>query len=174
MDIGFSYWLAEYFITSVGSAKVLSSLTVGVYLCGIIMGRFSVSRIKKNVKIVSIIFIGLLISTTALFLLLNLPNPLVKLVLCFIYGIGVGPVFPMLMSKGTELYPRKSGAVTGLLFAFMSLGGMVFPLLIGYIGNTRGLGGAYGSLFFIGALIFMGVIIINNSEKKVAGTNPSV
>lgn len=165
IDIGFSYWLAEYFTTVVGAAAVFSSLAVSAYLCGVILSRFFLFRFSDSAHISFIISGGLILSGTSLAFFLNLSFPLLKLLLCILFGVGVGPVFPFLMSRGTELYPNKSGAVTGVLFATMSFSGMVFPLLIGLIGNNAGIEGAYYSLFAVGALIVVGVLVINKTRQ---------
>lgn len=171
IDIGFSYWLAEYFTTEVGSAAVFSSIAVSAYLCGIMLSRFSLSRFSYSARTGTIMLLGLLIAGISLILFLNLPFAPVKLLLCIVYGIGIGPVFPFLMAKGTGLYPGKSGAVTGILFATMSLSGMVFPFLIGLIGTEVGIEGAYYSLFVLGLFIAAGIFIINRRipEADAAG-----
>jgi MFS transporter, FHS family, glucose/mannose:H+ symporter len=165
IDIGFSYWLAEYFTTVVGAAAAFSSIAVSAYLCGVIVSRFSMSRYSKLSGIGKITLFGLTLSGISLVLFLNLPLPWLKLLMAVFYGIGVGPVFPFLLSMGTGLYPGKSGAVTGILFAAVSFSGMVFPLLIGLIGNTVGIEGAFYSLFVVGVLIVLGVMLINRRAK---------
>ena len=164
IDIGFSYWLAEYFTTVVGSAAAFSSIAVSAYLCGVILSRFSLSYFSDSDQ-VDIIIAGLILAGISLVLFLNLPFLWLKLLLCVLYGIGIGPVFPLLMARGTGLYPGKSGAVTGILFATISLGGMVFPFLIGLIGNITGIEGAYYSLFALGILITAGVLVLKKREN---------
>ncbi len=164
IDIGFSYWLAEYFVTVVGSAAVFSSLAVSAFLSGVILSRLSLSHFSDSARI-GLIIAGLIIAGISLLLFLNVPFIWLKLLLCVLYGIGIGPVFPLLMARGTGLYPGKSGAVTGILFATISLGGMVFPFLIGLIGNYAGIEGAYYSLFALGILIASVVLILKKQDK---------
>ena len=164
IDIGFSYWLAEYFTTVVGSAAAFSSLAVSAFLCGVIISRLSLSHFSDSARI-GLIIAGLILAGISLLLFLNVPFIWLKLLLCVLYGIGIGPVFPLLMARGTGLYPGKSGAVTGILFATISLGGMVFPFLIGLIGNYAGIEGAYYSLFALGILIASVVLILKKQDK---------
>jgi len=166
VDIGFSYWLAEYFTTTVGFAAVYSSIAVSVYLCGVMIGRFSLSRYAHSARSGLVILTGLAFSTVLLVIILNVPYPWLKLALCPFYGIGIGPLFPYLLAKGTGLYPGKSGAVTGILFAMMSLSGMVFPFLIGLIGTNTGIEGAYYTLLGIEVLIFIGIYFANKRLRK--------
>lgn len=165
IDIGFSFWLAEYFTTVADAGAVVSSIAVSTYLCGVILSRFSISRFSESLKTEVIIIFGLILSGISLVLFLNLSFIWFKLLLCFTYGIGIGPIFPLLMAKGTGLYPAKSGAVTGILFAAMSFSGMVFPLIIGVIGTGVGIEGAFYSLYAVGILIAAGVLVINKQRK---------
>ena len=153
VDIGFSYWLAEYFSRTVGAAPAFSSMAVSTYLIGVMTGRFSLSRYESSGHADRTTRMGLAVSMVLLVLILNVPFPTVKLLLCPLYGMGIGPLFPYLMSKGTGLYPGKAGAVTGVLFSTMSLSGMIFPFVIGLIGTSLGIEGAYYTLLAIDVLI---------------------
>ena len=166
IDIGFSFWLAEYFTTVADAGSIVSSIAVSIYLCGIILSRFFLSRFSESLRTDVIIISGLIIAGISLVLFLNLPFIWFKLFLCFMYGIGIGTIFPLLLAEGTSLYPAKSGAVTGILFAAMSFSGMVFPFLIGVIGTGAGIEGAFYSLFAIGILIVVGLLIIGRRSKK--------
>lgn len=165
VDIGFSYWLAEYFTSSVGSTAVFSSIAVSAYLSGVIIGRFSLSRYSTSPWRDRIIMCGLAAAVILLILIINLPSPWMKFLLCPLYGIGIGPLFPYFMSRGTGLYPGKAGAVTGILFSTMSFSGMVFPFLIGTIGSNVGIQSAYYVLFFIELLLLAGIFLMNRIVK---------
>ena len=67
----------------------------------------------------------------------------VKIVAILTYGLGTAPVFPLLMAGGTARFPDCPGVASGVLFAAVSLGGMVFPALLGAAGNSLGIRGAY-------------------------------
>ncbi|OHD74394.1 MAG: hypothetical protein A2177_15140 [Spirochaetes bacterium RBG_13_68_11] len=56
---------------------------------------------------------------------------------------GVGPVFPLLMARGSREFPEQSGAVSGVLYAGISLGGMAFPLLVGALAQNVGIARSY-------------------------------
>lgn len=65
----------------------------------------------------------------------------------------------MLLSLGTSRHPGIPGAVTGVLFAAMSLGGMIFPFLMGVLGHRFGIEGAYWSIIVLSGVIFIGVLV---------------
>ncbi len=164
-DFGFSYWLAEYSRSELALDITLSSAVVLFYIGGVIVGRvaglfllkrFSSKWLLKNLPIVSLLsFIG--------FLLVDLVW--LKLLFIVLYGFGLSPVFPMLMAYGTEAVPENPGVVTGLLFASLSFGGIVFPLLIGIIAMKIGLRGAF--LFILLLLIVIMLSIWRTFGLKI-------
>lgn len=159
IDLGFSYWLAEYFVSVVGAAAEFSGIAVGCYLLGVILGRFINSRKPEGVSAWIVPKVGLIIAAVALILFLNIDDYRMKLVLCFIYGVAAGPLFPSIMAAGTGLYPKQSGAVTAVLFSMMSLSGAVFPFLVGSIGTDFGIENAYYSLFAVMVPIVAGLLL---------------
>jgi len=150
-DLGFSYWLAEHFKTELGVPLTLSSAVVGVYLVGMITGRLLTSRLLKRFASPRILKAGMGLSLSSLVVFLAVPWIPVKLVTLVLYGLGTAPVFPLLMARGTALYPDQPGTVSGVLFGSVSLGGMAFPLLLGAVAASVGIRLTY---------ILVGVIIL--------------
>jgi fucose permease len=150
-DLGFSYWLAEHFKTELGVPLGLSSAVVGVFLVGMITGRLLTSRLLKRFASARILKAGLGLSLVALVVFLSVPWIPLKLGSLVLYGLGTAPVFPLLMARGTALYPDQPGTVSGVLFGSVSLGGMAFPLLLGAVAATVGIRLTY---------ILVGVIIL--------------
>ena len=159
IDMGFSYWLAEYFIKSAGAAAEISGFAVGCYLAGIILGRFINSKKPDRISLWAVCSGGLVLTSAALFAFLNLGIFQIKLVLAFLYGLGLAPIFPSMLASGTALYPTRSGAVTAILFSMMSLSGAVFPFMVGSIGTGLGIEKAYYSLYIVIVLIAAGLIL---------------
>ncbi|MBT3275368.1 MAG: MFS transporter [Spirochaetales bacterium] len=156
LDIGFSYWLAEYFASELHVSLGLSSAVVGIYLAGIITGRLLVPLYLRRMKGYQAIQRSLILAAAAMVLFLTIPNSGVKAVLCYFYGLGIAPLFPLMMARGASAYPDQPGAVTGFLFGAMSLGGMVFPLLLGFLAERFGIERSY---YFIGVFL-VGVFLI--------------
>lgn len=166
VDLGFSYWLAEYFKTGLHAPLRLSSAIVGFYLVGIIAGRLSLTRLLRRFDATAVLAsgLGLAIACILVFILAK-PIP-VKILACVFYGLGVGPVFPLLMSIGVRRKPDSPGAVTGLLFAFMSLGGMVFPFVTGAIAAGVGIGRSFFFNAAVAGLILLSVLAMRRSMKR--------
>ncbi len=159
LDLGFSYWLAEYFKTELEVSMRLSSAIVGIYLAGVLTGRLSSSWIIRRIKSKNLLFIGLLTGFISLIIFIVVPSIPVKVIFCLIYGLGIAPVFPLVMAKGAEEYPKQPGAVTGILFACLSLGGMLFPLLLGVLASSFGIERSYVFNLFVIAAVAAGLFV---------------
>ena len=142
-DLGFSFWLAEHFRTELGVSLRLSSAVVSMFLIGMIGGRLATSRLVKVRPPRRIVQGGLGLALVSLAVFLAAPWIPVKLAAILTYGLGVSPVFPLLMAGGTERFPDCPGVASGVLFASVSLGGMLFPFLLGAAASSVGIRGAY-------------------------------
>jgi MFS family permease len=143
VDLGFSYWLAQYFTAELHVGLGLSSSVVGIYLAGIVAGRLLIPLVLKRIGAETHLRVSFSIALAGILLFILVPSVPVKALLCALYGLGLGPVFPLLMARGSREFPEQPGAVTGVLFACMSLGGMVFPLLVGSIAARIGIARSY-------------------------------
>ena len=150
-DLGFSYWLAEHFNTELGVSQELSAAVVSVFLVGMIGGRLLTSRLLRSFASAWILKAGMVLSLSSLVVFLSVPWIPVKLIALMLYGLGTAPVFPLLMARGTALYPNQPGTVSGVLFGSVSLGGMTFPLLLGAVASSVGIRLTY---------VLVGVIIL--------------
>ena len=169
LDLGFSYWLAEYFRTELQVSMRLSSAIVGIYLTGVITGRLSTSWIIRRIKSKNLLFLGLLTGFVSLIIFILVPSIPVKVIFCLIYGLGIAPVFPLVMAKGSEEYPKQPGAVTGILFACLSLGGMLFPLLLGVLASYFGIERSYFFNLFVIAAVAAGLLVWIRRRNPPAG-----
>jgi fucose permease len=142
-DLGFSFWLAEHFRADLGVRLHLSSAVVSLYLVGMIGGRLATSRLVKARPALRLVQGGIALSLASLAFFLAAPWIGAKLAAIVAYGLGSAPVFPLLMANGTEAFPDCPGVVSGVLFAAVSLGGMVFPFLLGAAADHVGIRGAY-------------------------------
>jgi predicted MFS family arabinose efflux permease len=169
-DLGFSFWLAEHFRAELGVPLRVSSAVVSLYLVGVISGRFVASRVVQRVPPRMLIQGGIGLSFVTLALFLTLPGIPPKLVLIPLYGLGVAPVFPLLMARGTETFPHQPGTVSGVLFGSVSLGGTVFPLLLGAVGTQLGIRRAY---WVVGLILVVSLIAYRWAERRFPRPEPA-
>lgn len=167
VDLGFSYWLAEYFSAELGVSARFSSAAVSIFLVGMISSRLATSRLIKHVATKRILVMGLSLASISLLAFILAPTVWMKAVLACTYGLGIGPVFPLIIAKASEEYPQQSGAVTGLLFGCVSLGGMVFPLLLGVLASNVGIERSYFLTLLILICLPAGILFWIRRRKTV-------
>jgi MFS transporter, FHS family, glucose/mannose:H+ symporter len=167
-DLGFSYWLAEYFKSELHASLPLSSSVVGVYLAGIIAGRLLISVFLKRMSARANLAMGLGVALACIFPFILVRSVALKIVLCGLYGFGIGPLFPLLVAQGSREFPAQSGAVTGILYAALSLGGMVFPLVVGAIAGRVGIAGSYFFCAGVVAVLLVGVVSWGGAQRRRA------
>jgi MFS family permease len=143
IDLGFVYWLAQYFAAELHVDLRLSSSVVGIYLAGIIAGRMLIPLVLRKLRPETHMVASLSLALAALLLFILVPSASAKAGLCALYGLGVGPVFPLLMARGSREFPEQSGTVTGILYGSMSLGGVAFPFLVGALAGAVGIARSY-------------------------------
>jgi MFS transporter, FHS family, glucose/mannose:H+ symporter len=167
-DLGFSYWLAQYFKSELHVSLRLSSSIVGVYLVGIVAGRLlipvSLKKISPRMNLVG----GLGVALFSIVAFILVPLIPAKIALCALYGFGIGPVFPLLVAQGTREFPSQAGAVTGVLYGCMSLGGMVFPLLVGALAARWGIDYSYFFCAAVVCLLFVAVLRMKVPKPREA------
>jgi predicted MFS family arabinose efflux permease len=167
-DLGFSYWLAQYFKAELHVDLRLASSVAGMYLLGVILARFLLPVFLKRATSRIVLIGDLALSLVAIITFILVPSIPVKVALCTVYGFGIGPVFPLLVARGTREFPSQSGAVTGVLYAAMSLGGMVFPLLVGSIATRWGIARSYFLCSLCVAALFVATLVIDEAEVAEA------
>jgi len=161
-DLGFSYWLAEHFNSELGQPSNISSAVVSVFLVGVIGGRLATSRLLLRFRPAGILYTGMILSLCSLIVFLIVARIPVKLAALLLYGLGTAPVFPLLMARGTALYPQQPGTVSGVLFGSVSLGGMVFPLLLGMVASSLGIRMTY---VLVGVILTLLLLILIATQK---------
>ena len=56
-------------------------------------------------------------------------------------GFASGPVFPMIVAIGGDLYPDRLSSTAGNLTAVAVVGGTIYPPLVGVMSASIGIGG---------------------------------
>ena len=76
---------------------------------------------------------------TALVSAAVVPSLPASIILFGLVGFAFGPVYPLIMAVGGDLYPTRSAAVSGFLSGCAVIGAIVYPPLMGFISVEAGL-----------------------------------
>jgi FHS family glucose/mannose:H+ symporter-like MFS transporter len=170
-DLGFSFWLAQHFRSELGVSLQLSSGVVSVYLLGMIAGRLATSRLVRTVAPGVLLCLGPLAALASLAAFLLAPWMPVKLAAILVYGLGVAPIFPLLMARGTAVFPERPGAVSGLLFGSVSLGGMIFPQALGMAAEHIGIRSSYALMAVLLRVILLASLVALRRQRPRVGAS---
>jgi FSR family fosmidomycin resistance protein-like MFS transporter len=89
IDLGFVYWLSEYFKTELGVSLRLASSVAGVYLVGVISGRLLMPVALRRLRAETLLPASLGVTLGGIILFILVPGPVAKAALCAVYGLGV-------------------------------------------------------------------------------------
>lgn len=141
---GFFTWLPYYLSQTMPQSVANYALTgfIGAYVPGRLLNgylseRFSYTTLILGAAVIITVFLGV-----AFFLVGSYWQ------IAFIVGIGffISTVFPNLFSLAARTYPQHSGPINGLVMTFDPLGISIFPLIMGVIADSFGIGIAMKSL----------------------------
>jgi fucose permease len=144
-EVGVSNWLVRFLETaSIGLATSALALFWGCLALGRIVtawlgDRFDHARFAATAA---------LIAAIALVAAAVVPSLPASIILFGLVGFAFGPIYPLIMAVGGDLYPSRSAAVSGFLSGCAVIGAIVYPPLMGFISVQAGL-----SVAMIGAAI---------------------
>jgi MFS transporter, FHS family, L-fucose permease len=138
-ESGLGNWLAVYFEKTLMSTAALAASTIAFFWIGISLGRIAAAWLSKHMTDLQLIYASLLLAAAALAALLLVRSPSLAIAFVTVLGFGLGPVWPTMLSRASEAYPRQSGTVLGILVAMGIVGLAIFPPVIGFVGDFVGI-----------------------------------
>lgn len=139
---GLVTWLPLYMETHVGAAPYESSLALSLLWVGIIIGRFSCSRITRWIPPGIIIPWGGLVGGCSLLAALAVGRVDALMAGVFTAGLFTGAVIPLLVNIACRWFPNNTGTVSSMIFLSGTLAMMTLPWLLGFAAETWGFGAA--------------------------------
>ena len=154
-EIGVSNWLVRF----LESATLgLATSALALFWGCLALGRLASARWSDRFDHARFAAIAALASAAALVAAAIVPSLPASIVLFGVVGFAFGPVYPLIMAVGGDLYPTRSAAVSGFLSGFAVIGAILYPPVMGFVSVGIGLGAA-----MIGAavLVFVcGIVLL--------------
>ncbi|OFX14211.1 MAG: hypothetical protein A2Z18_07995 [Armatimonadetes bacterium RBG_16_58_9] len=116
---------------------------------GQVLGRLSIQCISRLIGELTIIRWSLGLAAASQVALLLAHAPAAALVAAFFVGVFLGPIWPTVVSCAGAARPEQSGSVIAVVVAGGSLGGAVFPSLVGVLANGVGMRAALWVCFVL-------------------------
>ncbi len=139
---GLVTWLPMYLETHVGAAPYESSLALSLLWVGIILGRFSCSRITQWIPSETIIPWGGLVGGFSMLAALAFGRAEAVMIGVFIAGLFTGAIIPLLVNIACLWFPKNTGTVSSMIFLSGTAAMMTLPWLLGFAAEHLGFGAA--------------------------------
>jgi fucose permease len=136
-EIGVSSWLVRFLEAATND---VATATLALFWAGLAVGRLLASRVADRFPPVPFATACALLASVALVAAVAVPWLPLSIALFLLCGFAFGPVYPMIMTIGGALYPRRTAAVTGGLAGSAVVGGIIYPPLMGFISEGAGIG----------------------------------
>ena len=132
-EVGIWNWLPRHLIAQgIPESRALNILSLGFAL-GLLIGRAGVLPVLARVPAVTVTLVASACMAVTTFLMLRINKPAVAIVLVFLAGISMAPVFPTTLAIVGDAFPRMTGTAIGFVITCGWAGLAVSSRIIGII-----------------------------------------
>lgn len=135
-EMGVTGWLVKFLADE---PVRLATGALSIFWVGLALGRLLSNWLADRFNAVAFTLVCGLCASCALLGAVFSPSIALSLVLFGISGMFYGPVYPMLMAIGGDLYPHRLAALSGTLAAAAVVGSVVYPPLMGAVAAHVGI-----------------------------------
>jgi len=159
-------YFMKSFYTQVLLAPENAAVSLSLFWAAMAVSRIVLSRFDRYRKYILIICMA--VSAALSVLLAVCHSPAAAVVIYAACGAAFAPIWPMLLSRGVESFPQRSGAVTSIMVVVSGAGGTVSPVLTGYICDGIGLRCVYflNVMMFAAALLLFMILVMYDRKGK--------
>jgi fucose permease len=134
-ESGVSWWTVAFLgRLSIGDATLMLALFGAGLLAGRILSSFLATRIAPRVVAPS----AGTVAAVALVFAVTTTGP-IQAVAFLVVGLGLGPVYPTIMTEAARRWPDRSAQVSGRLVASGVAGAILLPPMMGFVSGSIGL-----------------------------------
>ena len=154
IDVGTSVTAPKILMERTGMSLNDAAFVCTIYFVGKAAGSFSGSFIMRFMKDWTFLLLSVLMMVAAVFGLIYGQSIAVIYASVALMGFGNGNPFSIIFARAMQAVPEKKNEVSGLLIMGL-IGGMVFPLLMGFASDAMGQVGAI-LVMAVGILYLLG------------------
>ena len=164
-EIGVSNWLVR-FLSDVPIATATGVLSI--FWGGLALGRLASNLIADRLDYYAFTIGCILLSSSALATALAVPWLPLAALFFGIAGLFSGPVFPMIIALGGNIYPHRLATLSGSLAAAAVGGSLIYPPLIGLMAASIGIRGGLMGAALLGIPQTMGIVLARTTARRAA------
>jgi fucose permease len=169
-EVGVSNWIIR-FLASVPVTTATAALSA--FWGGLALGRLFAATYSDRFSHSTFAAIASVAAGVGVIVAVLAPSVELSIAGFAVAGFAMGPIFPMIVALGGDLYPDRLAATGGTLTGAAVLGGMLYPPLIGLMSARFGIGtgllGAAG-LSFVSAVAILGAARIRDRRTLIASS----
>jgi fucose permease len=129
-ELGVSNWLVRFLDVAPLSVATFGLSLFWGGLSAVVADRFDHVRFAT---------ISTIVASSALVVAVLAPSVPVSIAMFGLVGFAFGPVYPLIVAIGGELFPGRSSSVGGFLAGTSVVGSVVYPPVVGLVSVTAGL-----------------------------------
>src|SRR5690242_15931299 len=131
-------WTSTY-VGKAGAAAQLATWILAGYWAGLMLGRFSATRLLRHLRDVQLVLLSALGAMAGCAVLVGVRSVPVLAAVVVLTGFAQSAIFPTTLAMVGDRYHRYAATAFGVLFAIGLAGGAVFPWAVGHISEARSL-----------------------------------
>jgi fucose permease len=153
------FWGASYLEKVLGVPTISAAQAVSLFIGGMVLGRLAGSRLVQGLPAPRVTILGVLVAAAGFAAFYFAQGPRVAQAAMLVTGLGMGPLYPMVISLAIGTAPDKS--VQGGARATLATGCAILslPLILGRLADAAGLHAAFTIVFLLLAGVFLIVLL---------------
>ena len=145
-------WITLYFKENVNSKLFPQTIGFTSFASAMVIGRLAGDYLSNKFNVKNILVINGVLISIGIFVTITSPLEFVKIFGCFIAGLGISTVVPLIYSKaGTQRKIKPSIAIAGVS-TIAYVGFLIGPVVIGYLADLFSLQNALILLIILGLI----------------------
>jgi MFS family permease len=153
-ELGPSTWLPNY-VEQLQGARAQGAIGLLVFGATMALGRLSASLVAKRMGVRRLFFIASLLCAVSLLMAALALSPPFTILWLGALAFGVAVFWPTILARAGDRFPTAGASMFSLLAAFGAFGGVVGPVVIGFIAESYDLGAAMATLAVAPLLILL-------------------
>jgi MFS transporter, FHS family, glucose/mannose:H+ symporter len=139
VELGIAGWIATYLVDTFGADEAIGALSTSIFWAGFLIGRpllaYLTHRFGPMQSLPWMMGAGIAACGAGIFA----PNAFVATAAYLLGAIAISGIFPTVMAVAQHGRAGDAGAVTALITAAASTGGLIWPWLVGAVADNIGL-----------------------------------
>jgi fucose permease len=169
-EVGTSNWLVR-FLADQPIATATGALSI--FWGGLAVGRLLSNRIADRFDYFSFTIGCIVLSSLSLAAALMVSWLPLVVALFGLAGLFSGPVFPMIVAVGGNIYPKRLSALSGGLTASAVAGGLIYPPFVGLMAGVIGIRGGLFGAALLGIPQVLGIAVARKTAYRASVLAPT-